>query len=274
MVQRAESIIKRVFFVLLLLSVLPTLVCKKGSEKSPEGALDSLLHSGGLERIGEVPLQFATHHVQGLDLTEQFYFVSSVDEEQKQGWLFKIDRQNTSLYSKVELTDGTLIHPGGIQFDGRYLWIPNAEYKRQSRTTIYGMDTNSLEIRTSFSVGDHIGAIASDGENLLYGVNWGALHFYTWDFNGHQLNKVNSPTSMAYQDIKYFAGRLLCSGHQNDDSAIDVIDPEDWTLVKRIDVPRDGWKNTLGREGMTFDGDLYFLPDDGPDSRIMIFTLD
>ena len=68
------------------------------------------------------------------------------------------------------------------------------------------------------------------------------------------------------------AGKLLCSGHKDDDSVIDVIDPENWTLVKRIDLPRNGWKNTLSREGMTFNGNLYFLPDDGPDSHIMIFT--
>ena len=270
---RAFIFFNRIFYIFLLLALSLTLNCEKWSENSPEIALDALFRSRDVVLIQQVPLQFATYHVQGLELTEQFYFVTSVDKEQKRGWLFKIDRQNANLNSKIELTDSTLIHPGGIQFDGHYLWIPNAEYKRESRTMIYGVDTNSLEIRTSFPVDDHIGAIASDGKNLLYGVNWDALHFYTWDFEGHQLNKVDSPTSMAYQDIKYFAGKLLCSGHEDDDSAIDVIDPENWTLVKRIDLPQDGWKNTLSREGMTFDGNLYFLPDDGPDSRIMIFAL-
>ena len=274
MMQRNVLKFNKILLILLLIALPLILVCKKGGESSPEDALDALLNSGGLELIHEVPLKFATYHVQGLDLTEQFYFVTSVDREQRRGWLFKIHRQNAGLNSKVELTDGVLIHPGGLQFDGHYLWIPNAEYRRESRTMIYGVDPNSLEIRRSFPVDDHIGAIASDGKNLLYGVNWDALHFYTWDFDGHQSNKVDSPTSMAYQDIKYFAGKLLCSGHKDGDSVIDVIDPESWTLVKRIDLPRDGWKNTLSREGMAFNGNLYFLPDDGPDSHIMIFTLD
>jgi len=274
MIHRTFIIFNQVLLILLLLAMPLILVCNKGSESSPQDTLDALLNSGDLELIYEVPLQFATCHVQGLDLTEQFYFVTSVDTEQRRGWLFKIHRQDASLNSKIELTDGTLIHPGGVQFDGHYLWIPNAEYRRESRTMIYAVDPNNLKIRRSFPVDDHIGAIASDGKNHLYGVNWDALHFYTWDFNGYQTSKVDSPTSMAYQDIKYFAGKLLCSGHKNDDSAIDVIDPENWTLVQRIDLPRDGWKNTLGREGMTFNGNLYFLPDDGPDSRIMIFTLD
>jgi len=270
---RAFIIFNRVFSIFLLLALSLTLNCAKWSENSPEIALDALFRSRDVTLIQQVPLQFATYHVQGLELTEQFYFVTSVDKEQKRGWLFKIDRQNANLNSKLELTDSTLIHPGGLQFDGHYLWIPNAEYKSQGRTMIYGVEPDSLEICTSFPVDDHIGAIASDGKNLLYGVNWDALHFYTWDFDGHQLNKVDSPTSMAYQDIKYFAGKLLCSGHKDDDSIIDIIDTENWTLVKRIDLPQDVWKNTLSREGMTFDGNLYFLPDDGPDSRIMIFTL-
>lgn len=271
---RAFIIFNRNFYIFLLLALSLTLNCEKWSENSPEIALDALFRSRDVVLIQQVPLQFATYHVQGLELTEQFYFVTSVDKEQKRGWLFKIDRQNANLNSKIELTDRTLIHPGGLQFDGHYLWIPNAEYKSQGRTMIYGVDPNSLEICTSFPVDDHIGAIASDGKNLLYGVNWDTLHFYIWDFDGHQLNKVDSPTSMAYQDIKYFAGKLLCSGHKDDDSVIDIIDPENWTLVKRIDLPQDVWKNTLSREGMAFDGNLYFLPDDGPDSRIMIFTLD
>ena len=274
MMQRSVVNFNRVLHILLLLALPLILVCKQGGENSPKGALDALLHSGGLKLIHEVPLQFATYHVQGLDLTKQFYFVTSVDKEQGRGWLFKINRQNAGLNSKIELTDGTLIHPGGVQFDGHYLWIPNAEYRRQSRTMIYGVDPNSMDIRRSFPVEDHIGAIASDGKNLLYGVNWDAIHFYMWDFDGHQKSKVDSPTLIAYQDIKYFSGKLLCSGHKDDDSVIDVIDPENWILVKRINLPRDGWENPLSREGMTFNGNLYFLPDDGPNSNIMIFTLD
>lgn len=255
----------------MLLSLTPA--CRTSGGKAPANALQILLDSTDVELIRQVPLRFSTHHVQGLDLTEQFYFVTSVDREQRRAWLFKIDRQDGNLNSKMDLTEGTRIHPGGIQFDGRTLWIPNAEYKRESRTMIYGVDPNSLEISRSFPVDDHIGAIASDGKNLLYGVNWDAIHFYTWDLDGHQFNKVDSPTSVAYQDIKYCAGKLLCSGHKDGRSAIDVIDPETWSLVKRIDLPQDRWKTALSREGMAFDENLYFLPDDGPDSHILIFAL-
>jgi hypothetical protein len=273
MIRRTIIIINRVVFVILSLALPLTLNCHKSNEISQANALDLLFQSGNVELIRQVPLKFSTYHVQGLDITEQFYFVTSVDREQDRAWLFKIDRKNAHMISKIELTDGALIHPGGLQYDGLFLWIPNAEYKRQSRTMVYGLDPDTLEIRVSFPVDDHIGAVASDGKNLLYGVNWDALHFYTWDIDGRKLNKVDSPTSMAYQDIKYFAGKLLCSGHKDDISAVDIIDPENWTLIKRFDLPKDSWRSTLTREGMAFDGNLYFLPDDGPDSCILIFAL-
>lgn len=272
--QRVNIVIfNQVVLAFLLSFVLLSLSCSINSESTPEDALSLLMNSGNLELVDKIPLQFDTYHVQGFELTERFYFVTSVDTKQRRGWLFKVDRQNASLISKMELTDVALVHPGGIQFDGRYLWIPNAEYRRESRTVIYGIDPNSMEIRKSFPVDDHIGAIASDGKNQLYGANWDARHFYTWDFNGTQTSKVDSPTSMAYQDIKYFAGKLLCSGHKDGNSVIDIIDPEDWTLLRRKDLPGDTWKTTLSREGMAFDGKLYFLPDDGPDSYILIFAL-
>ncbi|MCP4608523.1 MAG: hypothetical protein GY845_07405 [Planctomycetes bacterium] len=273
MIRRTVIIINRVLFVILLLTLPLVLNCHKSNEVSQADALDLLFHSGKVELIRQVPLEFSTYHVQGLDITEQFYFVTSVDTEQDRAWLFKIDRQNGDLVSKKELTDGALIHPGGLQYDGHLLWVPNAEYRRQSRTMVYGLDPDTLEIRTSFSVADHIGAVASDGKKLLYGANWDALHFYTWNIDGQQLKKIDSPTSMAYQDIKYFAGKLLCSGHKDGVSAVDIIDPENWTLVKRFDLPKDKWMSTLTREGMAFDGNLYFLPDDGPDSRVLIFEL-
>jgi len=273
MIQRTLIFFNRVLFILVILILPLTFILTNKNGNSPESVLESLKHCKDIELIHQVPLRFATYHVQGLDLTDQFYYLTSVDTDQKRGWLFKIDRQDTRLISKLELTDSTLIHPGGIQFDGRYLWIPNAEYSRFSRTMIYGIDENSLEILKSFPVDDHIGAIASDGKNRLYGVNWDALQFYTWDFSGQRRNKIDSPTRVAYQDIKYFAGNLLCSGHKDGDSVIDVIDPENWRLVKRINLPRDAWKTNLTREGMTFDGNLYFVPDDGPESCILMFSV-
>jgi hypothetical protein len=270
---RTSKFLNRAFFILFLGGISTIPACGISSKNPSAKTLQTFLDSTDIELIRTVPLRFDTYHVQGLDLTKGFYYVTSVDRERRGAWLFQIDKQNGRLHARTDLTRGPLIHPGGIQFDGCYLWVPNAEYRRESRTVIHRIDPNGLEIKGSFPVDDHIGAIASDGKNRLYGANWDAIHFYTWDFDGHQLGKVGSPTSMAYQDIKYCAGKLLCSGQKDGRSVIDVIDPDIWSLVKRFDLPRDRWKTNLSREGMTFDGNLYFLPDDGPDSVILIFAL-
>ncbi|MBN1807239.1 MAG: hypothetical protein JW837_18485 [Sedimentisphaerales bacterium] len=274
MIRHSVPVIYRFFSIILFLIISLPFSCHRYEENSRVNQLNTLLNFNNLKLRQQIPLKFPTCHVQGLEVTGQFYFITSVDTKQNRAWLFKINRKDSRLISKKELTDGVLIHPGGLQYDGRFLWVPNAEYKRESKTKVYGLDPDTLEIRTLFEVSDHIGAVASDGKNFIYGVNWDALHFYTWDINGHQLNKVDSPTSMAYQDIKYFAGKLLCGGHKGDVSAVDVIDPEKWTLVKRIDMPKDRRRSNPTREGMAFDGNLYFLPDDGPDSRILKFTID
>jgi ABC-type sulfate transport system permease component len=64
MMQRTVVIFKQVLFILLLIALPLILVCKKSGESPPQDALDALLNSGGLELIHEVPLQFATYHVQ------------------------------------------------------------------------------------------------------------------------------------------------------------------------------------------------------------------
>ncbi len=272
MCQTLKSL-NRVLLVFSLMAISVVSACRTGGGSASAKMLASLLDTADVTLIRQVPLEFGTHHVQGLDVTERFYFVTSVDRKQKRAWLFKMNRQDGRLNLKKNLTEGLLIHPGGMQYDGRYVWVPNAEYRRESRTMIHGIDPNSLEIRRSFEVNDHIGAVASDGKGFLYGVNWDAKHFYAWDFDGVQLEKIASPTSAAYQDIKFCAGKLLCSGLKDGQSAIDIIDPDTWSLIKRIDLPPDRWKTSLSREGMAFDGNLYFLPDDGPDSRILIFAL-
>lgn len=83
--QHASVNFNQVPLVLLMAALPLILVCRKGSDSPPEDALESLLNSGGFKLVDEVPLQFPTYHVQGLDLTEQSYFVTSVDPEQGRG---------------------------------------------------------------------------------------------------------------------------------------------------------------------------------------------
>jgi hypothetical protein len=76
-----------------------------------------------LEFLDGHALRFPTYHVQGLAVTSDAYYVTSVDREAEQGWLFQVNRDSLSVQTKKELTKGALIHPGGIHMDGNYLCL-------------------------------------------------------------------------------------------------------------------------------------------------------
>jgi hypothetical protein len=233
------------------------------------------VESDCLELLDSHALWFPTHHVQGLAVTQDAYYVSSVDREGEQGWLSEIDRDSLSLQAKRELTEGALIHPGGIHMDGNYLWVPNAEYDRDGPTEILQLDPQTLETVRAFGVNDHIGLIASDGTDRLYGANWDSLDFYVWDWDGNLIEKVDSPTRLKYQDCEFFDSLLVCGGQQSRNrGAIDFIDPKNWTLVDRITVGGTGQGHSMTHEGLSLSGDiLYLLPEDGPNSEILLYRL-
>jgi len=245
-------------------------------DRGPNGVVISIEREICLdfELLGSNPLNFPTYHVQGLAVTEDFYYISSVDKENDRGWLFKVDRNTLLLQEEQELTNGMLIHPGGIEMDGTYLWIPNAEYDRDGPSEILSMDTQSLEVSRTFRVNDHISLIASNGTDRVYGTNWDSVNFYVWDWDGSLIEMVANPTDVAYQDCEFSDPYLICGG-TNDGSrfgTIDVIDPESWTLAYRIEVGSTSIGHPLTREGMSLFGDeVFLLPEDGPDSEIMIY---
>jgi hypothetical protein len=233
------------------------------------------MESDCLELLDSHALRFPTYHVQGLAVTEDAYYVSSVDREGEQGWLFQVDRDSLSLQARRELTKGALIHPGGIQMDDTYLWIPNAEYDRDGPTEILQLDPQTLETVGAFAVDDHIGLIASDGVDRLYGANWDSLSFYVWDWDGNLIEKVDSPTRVKYQDCEFLDPLLVCGGQKSRNrGAIDFIDPRSWTLVDGIAVGGTGLGHSLTHEGLSLLGEtVYLLPEDGPNSEVLLYRL-
>lgn len=231
--------------------------------------------SGCVQILDSQALQFPTHHVQGLAVTEDVYYVSSVDKEGQQGWLFKIDRDSLAVQARKELTQGALIHPGGMQMDGTYLWAPNAEYDEDGPTEILQLDPQSLETVGSFPVDDHIGLIASDGSGRLYGANWDSRNFYVWDWDGTLIEKVDGPTRVKYQDCEFHDSLLVCGGQKNRKrGSIDYIDPESWTLVDSIAVDETAVEHSLTHEGLSLLGEtVYLLPEDAPNSEVLLVRL-
>jgi Family of unknown function (DUF6454) len=192
--------------------------------------------------VSALPIAFPTYHPQGMVKIGEAFFVSSVEikEPTKRfpqpvdgydrdtgagvGHLFKIDLKG-NLVSHITLGEGSMYHPGGIDYDGKYIWIPVAEYRPNSRSIIYRVDAGTMQAEEMFRFADHVGGLVHDtDDHSLHGVSWGSRRFYRWplDPNGKPTNASETPEKLRtlntshyldYQDCKYAGGhRMLCSG--------------------------------------------------------------
>ena len=194
--------------------------------------------------VGSVPMSWATFHTQGLVKIGDVFYVSAVEVLEStvrngvdtdalydfaidrsvgagRGWLFKFDATG-KLLGKVELSDGTMFHPGGIDFDGRNLWVPVAEYRPNSKTRIYRVDPKTLQATLVFTANDHIGGIVHNvHRGTLHGVSWGSRRLYTWNLSrdGRRVTgslskwEPNAEAYIDYQDCHYQGVEyMLCGG--------------------------------------------------------------
>jgi hypothetical protein len=164
---------------------------------------------------GAVSVGFDTYHPQGMVRIANTYFVSSVDKDGKVGHLFRIDAGGT-LLADLKLSEGDLYHPGGIDYDGRDIWVPLAEYRPDSRSIIYRVNPETMKATEVLRVPDHIGAIVHDtDDHVLYGMSWGSRKIYRWqkDGAGAVTQSLNPSHYVDYQDCKYLGRhRAVCGG--------------------------------------------------------------
>jgi len=224
-----------------------------------------------LERVLE--LKGDTYHVQGVDFDGQRVWVTSVDTPNRKGYLHEFSLKSGDLLRQVEVTDGVRFHPGGISSDRTSLWIPVAEYRRNSTSVIQRRNKRTLQIESQFPVSDHIGCIAVTSK-LLVGGNWDSRDFYIWDQMGNFQRKVSSESNNAYQDIKFSSGALVASGLLADRSgAVDWLDPASFHVLRRLAVGNTDRGAPYTREAMAVGPrQLLFVPEDHP-SRLFVFRL-
>ena len=182
--------------------------------------------------IRRIPLDFPTFHPQGFARVGDRLFLSSVEIVEApvrypapvdgydrtpgrgRGHLFVLDL-NGNLQRDIVLGEGDMYHPGGIDADGRSLWVPVAEYRPNSRAIVYRIDLKTLAVAPAFRVDDHVGGVVADpATHRLYGVSWGSRIFYAWTRDGRQLRRQPNPSHFIdYQDCAYTAVRMmLCTG--------------------------------------------------------------
>ncbi len=189
------------------------------------------------ELVSQTDLPFDTFHPQGMVKIGAHFFLSSVETTEPparlddpsaafdrtpgsgQGHLFKFTADGT-LVGHTTLGEGTIYHPGGIDFDGEFLWVSVAEYRPNSRSIIYRVDPNTLAGLEVLRFDDHLGAIARNSErDTLHAASWGSRRLYSWQGDGGVY--ANAPTNITlnpshyidYQDCQFLPeNKLLCSG--------------------------------------------------------------
>lgn len=273
-----------------------------------------LTKSTNWELIGKIKLEFPTYHPQGMVKIGDFFYLSSVEIteptekfDQPTGrydrtpgkgiaHLFKF-RGDGELVSSVRLGEDTIYHPGGIDYDGRWLWVPVAEYRPNSSSIIYQVDLDTMQVREVFRVSDHIGGIVhNNADDTLHGVSWGSRSFYSWDLDDNLSSAAASTPSdttrrnngshyVDYQDCHYLrTSYMLCGGvswfkHPSGRFALGGLDLVDLSTQDAVhQVPVSLWVES-GRP-MTFNPffvevhkdnlRFYFAPEDD-DTTVYIY---
>jgi hypothetical protein len=272
------------------------------------GLVQTLTRATPWQQTAAVTLQFPTFHPQGMLKIGDAFYVSSVDIRKPTtrypalqdgydrdtgegvGHLFKFDAQG-KLLADITLGEGSIYHPGGIDFDGKDIWVPVAEYRPNSQSIIYKVDPQTMKATEVFRYKDHIGGIVHNTDaKSLHGVSWGSRRFYAWPLDAagkvtnaatppEQLRVINPALYIDYQDCHFIGmSRMLCSGLNNYRASKDgpifrlggfeIVDLKDNRPV--FQVPIELWspsglpmtQNPFWVEATGQGVRAYFMPDD------------
>ena len=249
----------------------------------------------------KVQLRFPTYHPQGLARVGNRLFLSSVEiteptvkyPEPRDGYdrsagkgvghVFVLTRDGR-LLRDIVVGEGTVYHPGGIDYDGESVWVPVAEYRPNSRSIVYTIDPGTYQVTERFRYADHVGGVVRDpSSGTVHGVSWGSRTFFSWNGTGSLLrSRPNESHYVDYQDCDNSGDQLqLCSGIASLPTAgggsyelggIALIDLRDDSTVHGVPFPyfstagHVATRNpvTLERDGSTLR--LIAAPDDGEEA--------
>ena len=290
----------------LALPILVTATLAQGSDSAVAERAVRLTRESSWTLVSSVPVAFPTYHPQGMVKVGDTFFVSSVEVRDRQagrgvGHLFKMDRAG-KLLDHLELGEGAIYHPGGLDYDGESIWVPVAEYRPDSRSIVYRVNPDTMKATEILRVADHIGAIVHNtGDRTLHGVSWGSRRFYRWTLDrGGRVTNASTPLErlrtlnpshyVDYQDCKYVGGRrMLCTGvtevRQKPGAppfrlgGIDLVDLSDGRPVHQVPVllwtasGLDMTHNPAWIEPSATGLRAYFMPEDNT-STLYVFEVD
>ncbi len=303
--------------VIKLIIILLVTIRFADAQQKPEALIEQLLKltpDSKWTQTAAIPLKFDAHHTQGMVKIGEYFFMTSVEVSQwpkryekpqngldrdtgaGKGHVFKFDAQ-CNLLVDLPIGSGDIYHPGGIDFDGTFIWIPVTEYRPKSFSVIYKLNPKTMELTEVVRIKESIGAIVHNLQNnTLTGANWGARKFYTWqlDKSGKVTNGNLPPEKLArenpsfyvdFQDCKYLGNGLMLgsglSSYKNDAGTFrlggwEIFSLNDFRPVRQ--VPIKLWSptgapmcNNPSTVELTANGlRAYFVPDD--DEKAVLFV--
>lgn len=194
-------------------------------------------------KVGETPLQFPAYHPQGMVKVGDAFFMSTVeiivapvkypapvggydrDTGVGKGHVLKFDAQG-KLLADIPVGEGTIYHPGGIDYDGASIWVPTAEYRPNSQALVHRLNPANNQVTRLFGYQDHLGGLSRNtDDNSLHAVSWGSRRFYRFGLDStqsvsadaltppEQLRRTNHEFYIDYQDNQYLGnGEMLYTG--------------------------------------------------------------
>lgn len=183
-------------------------------------------------RTQAFPLDFLAHHPQGITRVGDKLVLSSVEILEPptrraepvdgydrtagagRGHLFELDLCGR-LLRETAIGEDSMYHPGGIDFDGQWVWVPLSEYRPDSRAVVYRVDPATLEPTEAFRFQDHLGGLVRDRDTgLLYAATWGSAALLTFTTDGTLVRRVqNHGRFIDFQGcVTVGGGRVISTG--------------------------------------------------------------
>lgn len=273
------------------------------------GAFTQVARSSDWRPAETIDLPFDAEHPQGMVKLGDRFFVSSVEIIERTqpcpvpcdgydrtpgrgvGHLYVVGSDGRLLHD-LRLGEGNMYHPGGIDYDGRWLWVPVAEYRPNSAAIVYRVDPTTLAVTEAFRVRDHIGGVVRDRvTGHVHGVSWASRRLYEWTSRGRLLvREPNDSHFVDYQDCDYVASqKMLCggiagltgpSGAAFELGGLALIDLQTGDTVHEVPVqeysPSSGHvvtRNPVALERTATRLRLYTAPDDEQAGAILVYEL-
>jgi hypothetical protein len=189
-------------------------------------------HTEGIVRLGD---RWIVSSVQVTEPTVKYPDGQIIDGTDRTpgagfGHLMDFDANGRLLKDRVLNAPGALeYHPGGLDYDGRSVWVTLAQYRPNSSSTFLRVDPPTLAVTPLLHAHDHFGGVVNDTfRHRLVTLNWGSRAASDWRIRPRPwLDAFTQPLSVErnpshfvdYQDCKYL-GRprafkhpaMLCSG--------------------------------------------------------------